>query len=96
MVGVAGGEDNEAMTKLFLAANAHPRIAGIYRRYLRAWNDAGGGLLCYFASTGAWSKWGSWGILQHYDDDPARSPKFMAAMTWASEQGQTVNVPAAR
>ena len=96
MVGVAGGEDNEAMTKLFLAANAHPRIAGIYRRYLGAWKDAGGGLLCYFASTGAWSKWGSWGILQHYDDDPARSPKFMAAMTWASEQGQTVNVPAAR
>ena len=84
------------MTKLSRAANAHPRIAGIYRHYLRAEKDAGAGLLCYFASTGARSKRVSWGILQYSDDAPTRSPKFMAATTWAREQRKTVNVPAPR
>jgi len=93
MVGVAGGENNEAMTRLFHAANAHPRMGQIYRKYFDAWTTAGGDLFCYFSSVGRWSKWGSWGIMQHYDDDLAKSPKFMATMGWAKECGQTVNVP---
>jgi hypothetical protein len=49
-----------------------------------------GDLFCNFSSVGAWSKWGSWGLLQFYDDDPARSPKFMATMRWAKNLGQPV------
>ncbi len=93
MVGVAGGQDNETMTKLFHAANAHPRMGHIYDKYYRAWMEAGGGLLCYFASVGRWSKWGSWGIMQYYDEDPAKSPKFMSTMHWAKRWGQPVNLP---
>jgi hypothetical protein len=93
MVGVAGGENNEAMTKLFHAANRHPRMGEIYRKYYEAWTTAGGDLFCYFASTGAWSKWGSWGILEWYDEDPVKSPKFMATMRWARQCGQKVNAP---
>ena len=93
MVGVGGGENNEAMTRLFQAANAHPRMGKIYEQYYDAWTAAGGDLFCYFSSVGRWSKWGSWGIMQYYDDPPAESPKFMATMRWARQCGQPVHVP---
>ena len=80
MVGVGGGENNETVMKLFHAANRHPRMGEIYRQYYAAWTEAGGDLFCYFSSVGSWSKWGSWGILQFYDDDPLQSPKFLATM----------------
>jgi hypothetical protein len=93
MVGVLGGENSAAVEKVLHAANAHPRMGDLYRQYFDAWQRAGGGLFCYFASTASWSKWGSWGILQYADDDPAKSPKFMAAMGWARRCGQQVNIP---
>ncbi len=93
MVGVGGGENNETMTGLFHAANAHPRMGRIYSAYLDAWKEAGGDLFCNFSSIGRWSKWGSWGVMQYYDDDPAQSYKFMAIMRWAKACGQAVNVP---
>ena len=93
MVGVAGGENNLALTRLFQACNAHPRLGKIYDRYYAAWTTVGGDLFCYFSSVGRWSKWGSWGIMQHYDDDPTKSPKFMATMRWAKELGQGVRLP---
>ena len=95
MVGVHGGQDNETITHLFHAANAHPRMAEIYRKYYDAWVQEGGDLFCYFSSVSSWSKWGAWGILQYYDDDPAKSPKFMATMRWAKSLGQAVTVPEA-
>jgi hypothetical protein len=82
MVGVAGGENNAQMTRLFQEANSHPRMGQIYDQYYQAWTDTGGDLFCYFSSVGRWSKWGSWGILQFYDDDPEKSPKFMSTMRW--------------
>ena len=93
MVGVGGGENNETMTRLFHAANADARMGQIYTKYYAAWTAAGGDLFCYFSSVGRWSKWGSWGVMQHYDDDPAKSPKYMATMRWARECGQKVGVP---
>ncbi len=96
LVGVAGGENNEAMTALFHQANAHPRMGDIYRKYYDAWKQNGGGLICAFSSVSSWSKWGSWGLLQYYDDDPTQSPKFMATMQWAKEQGQNVSLPATK
>ena len=93
MVGVGGGENNGKITALFHAANAHPRMGAIYEKYLAAWAAAGGDLFCNFSSVGRWSKWGSWGALQYYDDDPAASPKFTALMRWAKRCGQAVAVP---
>ncbi|MCC7491806.1 MAG: hypothetical protein IT204_05640 [Fimbriimonadaceae bacterium] len=92
-VGVQGGENNDALTKLLQQANRHPRMATIYRAYFDAWERAGGDLFCYFASTSRWSKWGSWGILEQWDDNPAEAPKFGAVMDWAKRRGQTVGAP---
>lgn len=92
-VGVAGGENNEALTRLLYAANAHPRMVEIYGKYYAAWEANGGDLLCHFSSVGQWSKWGSWGLLQFADDDTKQSPKFGASMKWAKKLGQPVTVP---
>ena len=81
-VGIAGAENNEALTKLLHAANAHPRMKTIYAKYFAAWEKNGGDLLCHFSSVGAWSKWGSWGVLQYADDNPAQSPKMEAIQQW--------------
>ena len=93
IVGVAGGENNETMTRLFHAANAHPRIGTIYQNYYQAGTASGGDLFCYFSSVGRWGKWGSWGVMQYYDDDPAKAPKFIATMRWARQCGQQVSAP---
>jgi hypothetical protein len=93
MVGVMGGENSEKLTKTLHAANAHPRMGEIYRKYFDAWTAAGGDLFCYFSSVSQWSKWGSWGMMQFYDDNPASSPKYMAAMRWAKQRGQSVVAP---
>lgn len=93
LVGVAGGENNQRMTDLFHAANAHRRMGDVYREYFQAWTEIGGDLFCHFSSVARWSKWGSWGIVQYYDDDLAGSPKFMATMRWGRQCGQPVYLP---
>lgn len=92
-VGVAGGENDAALTRLLKEVNAHPRMAKIYADYFAAWERYGGDLLCHFSSVGTWSKWGSWGLLQFQDDDPQKSPKFQATMAWARKLGQPVIGP---
>ena len=92
-VGVGGGENNQTLTKLLQQANAHPRIARIYEKYYNAWAETGGDLFCYFTSVSRWSKWGSWGIMQHYDGNPAEAPKYRATMKWATQCGQKINLP---
>ncbi len=93
LVGVTGAENDDALTALFAAANQHPRMGALYQRYLEAWTQAGGDLLCHFSSVGRNSKWGNWGLLEYFDDDPRRSPKLMALLSWARSLGQTVNGP---
>jgi len=92
MVGVAGAENNEAITRLFHEANHHPRMGAVYQRYYDAWTAEGGDLFCYFTSTSRWSKWGSWGIVEWFDEDAARLPKFASTIRWARQCGQDIDV----
>lgn len=82
LVGVGGGENNEQLTKLFDAANRHPRMGAIYGKYLDTWRSLGGDLMCIFASTGSWSKWGSWGLLEFADQTEKDIPKCHAVFEW--------------
>lgn len=87
LVGVAGAENNEALTQLFIAANHHPRMGAIYAKYLDAWQAAGGDLICIFSSVSQSSKWGSWGLLEGADE--TASPKFDAVMRWNKDHRKT-------
>lgn len=80
LVGHGGAENNEALTNLFIAANRHPRMGELYRRYITQWRELGGGLLCNFSSVGRPSKWGSWGVLESESQDPATAPKLQALL----------------
>lgn len=93
LVGIMGAENREPLTRLLLAANAHPRMQVLYERYFDAWTAVGGDLHCHFNSVSQWSKWGSWGLLQHAGEDRAASPKYRATMGWARKQGQNVKLP---
>jgi len=88
LVGIEGAENNEKITKLFLDANADARMGEVYAKYLATWTQLGGDLICSYNSVSRWSKWGSWGLLSHYSDLPANSPKFMASIKWAVSRGQ--------
>jgi len=81
-VGVGGGENNEKMAALFHAANRHPRMGDIYRKYYTAWREAGGDLFCTFSSVGRFSKWGSWGLAEYWDQSPDDCPKLKATLDW--------------
>ena len=82
LVGVMGGENNAAMTRLFQGANRDPRMGDIYTKYLDGWKVAGGDLFCVFSSTGTWSKWGSWGLTETFDENEKDQPKYRAVLEW--------------
>lgn len=92
LAGVGGGENNEKLNDLFYKANADARMGEIYSKSLMAWEQIGGDLTCSYYSVGAWSKWGSWGLLQRYDDNPASSPKLTANIKWAISRGQKMAI----
>ncbi len=93
LVGVAGGENNQQLTRLLHQANAHERMGHIYDRYFAAWQRHGGGLFCYYSSVTRWDKWGSWGALEYADQNPRSSPKLMAVLRWARRWRQPVMAP---
>jgi hypothetical protein len=84
LVGVAGGENNEALTRLLIEANHHARMGQLYGRYLDAWREVGGDLMCLFSSVSQSSKWGSWGLLEGADE--LHSPKFDAVKAWMARR----------
>ena len=92
MVGVGGGENDKPLEELLKKANENPKMYAMYQTYFQAWEDAGGGLFCYFTSTSRWSKWGSWGVLNRYDATLADSPKYVALIKWAQKLDQPMKL----
>jgi len=92
LAGIAGAENNEKLTKLFIQANTDARMGDIYAKSLSIWTQLGGDLICSYNSVENWSKWGSWGLLRHYSDLPANSPKFLASIKWAVSRGQKMTM----
>lgn len=87
LAGYGGAENDEVLTRLFIAANRHPAMEQLYRDYFRGWREAGGGLCCVFSSTGRPSKWGSWGALEYAGQPPADAPKYRAVRELLDAQG---------
>ena len=80
LVGVGGAENNEKLAQLFFAANRHPRMYDLYRKHLKHWSDAGGGLYAVFSNVSQPSKWGSWGTLEYQDQPIAEAHKYRAVV----------------
>jgi hypothetical protein len=80
LVGFQGAENNEALTRLFHAANRDPRMKDLYLEDLASWKAAGGKLFAVFSRVAQPSKWGSWGLLESEAQDPQTAPKYQAVM----------------
>jgi hypothetical protein len=54
----------------------------LYDRYLDEWRKiSSDGLFCLWLSTEIWSRWGSWGLAEYYDEAPESSPKLKAVFS---------------
>ena len=91
LVGVSGAEKNDNLSRLLINANQDVRMGEVYANHLKHWQTAGGDVICMFNSTQGWSPYGSWGLLQNYNDSASESPKFKSVMDWAKSRGQKVS-----
>ncbi len=85
LVGWGGAENNTTLMNLFIATNRDPRMAALYQQYFDAWKAAGGRLFVNFIDMGAYSKWGSWGILEHEEQTRHAVPKHSAVMRFIEQ-----------
>ncbi|MBF2076031.1 MAG: cellulose-binding protein [Synechococcales cyanobacterium C42_A2020_086] len=70
--------DSEKLTDFFIAVNRRPEMYEVYSQLLENWKQIQGTLFMNFSDIGRPSKWGSWGVLEHVDQDT--SPKYKALM----------------
>lgn len=61
----AAMQDNQTVTKLFVAANRDSRMGDMYQKMLNDWRNVGGGLFMNYISVGQYGKYGSWGTLEN-------------------------------
>jgi hypothetical protein len=80
LVGYSGAENNKTLEDLFHTANRHPRMKDLYLDYLAGWKQNGGTLAVMFSSMGTYSKWGSWGLMEHHGQPPSDAPKYQAVI----------------
>jgi hypothetical protein len=79
-VGVGDAVADARLERLFTQANRDERMHVIYRRLYDRWEDADGDLFCHFSGVSAPSRWGNWGLLEHYDDTFEMRPKYRATL----------------
>jgi hypothetical protein len=78
------GQRPELDDRLFVPANRDPRMGACYRKFLADWQNANpGGLMMLYDSCQTPGTWGSWGLLERWDQDPAQAPKYAAVRDFA-------------
>ncbi len=88
LAGHGGVENNTALTNKFHTANRDPRMGELYSDYLVKWRNQGGQMFALFNSCEAYSKWGSWGLIEYTDVPRGDSPKFEAVRRFVSDNHQ--------
>ncbi len=88
LVGNGREENNQAVTNLFIAANRDRRMYDVYLNYLNQWKTAGGTLFMHWLDIGIYSKWGSWGALEHVEQDG--SPKYNALIDFIKQNSRFI------
>ncbi|MBE9125780.1 MULTISPECIES: cellulose-binding protein [unclassified Coleofasciculus] len=85
VVGTGGVENNERITKFFIELHRRPEFYDRYKEMLEAWKDPEGTrtLFMHFVDIGKPSKWGSWGALEHVDQES--SPKYDALIDFMDQ-----------
>jgi hypothetical protein len=72
--------DDKSLNAALDDANRLPAMGNVYGSYLRAWRDAGGGLMVPFNDCGTMSKFGRWGAREFAGQPRAQAPKLDAML----------------
>jgi len=68
--------NDTTLTAKLIATNHDAVLQNLYCNYLDYWYDSVGTLFCHFNSHGTYSKYGSWGIRENFQD--VSNPKYLA------------------
>lgn len=80
-----------AMTALFSAANASPRMKDVYTEYYGQWKAAGGDTMNQYSDITAWTQYGFWGALEYVTQDPATAPKYQGLLAFIAANPGAAN-----
>lgn len=75
-------DDTDPVSQLLMAANRDPRMGLLYQKYLDWWNDLTADIMVLYSHMGPYSHFGSWGLLEHMDQDTSTAVKWMATQEW--------------
>lgn len=82
IVGFNGTENDAELSNFFVELNRRPEMKALYQRLLNGWQEAEGTLFNHYVGVGNYSKWGSWGSLEHLNQ--TTSPKYGALMDFVA------------
>ncbi len=85
LVALGAAQNSAQLVNLFKAANRSPRMTALYSAYLKNWKTAGGDTMVHYADVTAYTKYGSFGSLEHQDQDPSTAPKYLALSAFAAQ-----------
>jgi hypothetical protein len=75
--------DSSKLTDFFIGLNRNPKMYDLYQQLLNSWKQSGGELFMNFSDIGQPSKWGSWGVLEHVDQE--NGPKYDALIDFIDQ-----------
>jgi len=76
LVATGNNINNTTLTPKLIATNHDPAMQSLYCDYFNFWYDTIGTLFCHFSSHGTYSKYGSWGVRENFQD--VNNPKYLA------------------
>jgi hypothetical protein len=81
-VGLYEAVNDNTLTNILNSANRDSRMYDRYIEYLNMLKANGVEMCGNFSFIGAWSKWGSWGVLEYQEQSIDSAPKYRALVNW--------------
>jgi hypothetical protein len=87
--GIFGAENDDTLTGILNGANRDQRMYNRYMEYQNMLRASGVDMFGNFSFVGAFSKWGSWGVLEYMNQPIDSAPKYRALLNWinAADRG---------
>jgi hypothetical protein len=76
LVATGNNMNDNALTQKLIATNHDAELQDLYCDYFDYWYSNIGELFCHFSSHGTYSKFGSWGVKENFQD--VDNPKYLA------------------
>ena len=78
-------KSNNTLNNYLMEFNRDSRMSELYDIYLDVWKDNGGTEMMHFNSVEIFSRHGSWGAMEHQNDDPSITYKYNALVDFINK-----------